>query len=248
MKSLALIIFLSTVELKPENADEVRRNFDALNEVLKVTQFLESYDKTLGELYYLDTLADWNYSTNITEANDLATRAISKKLREYEAEAFKVADAFDKTLLEDHPDLLRMLKQVGAKSLPEAEAQELEAAIQAMGSVYGKTKVCLENKPDECYNLGTVTNIYIYFRRGRLLLFILYLEPELANIMAESTDYEERLHVWKEWRRIVGEGVEPHYRKYVELSNKKAVLRGYEDYGALWRDRYHMMCCCCCCC
>ena len=55
--------------------------------------------------------------------------------------------------------------------------------------------------------------------------------------MAESTDYEERLHVWKEWRRIVGQGVEPHYRKYVELSNKKAVLRGYEDYGALWRDR-----------
>ena len=66
-------------------------------------------------------------------------------------------------------------------------------------------------------------------------------EPELANIMAESIDYEERLHVWKEWRRIVGEGVEPHYRKYVELSNKKAVLRGYEDYGALWRDRYHML-------
>ena len=156
MKGLALIIFLSTVELKPENADEVRRNFDALNEVLKVTQFLESYDKTLGELYYLDTLADWNYSTNITEENDRATRVISKKLREYEAEAFKVADAFDKTLLEDHPDLLRMLKQVGAKSLPETEAQELEAAIQAMGSVYGKTKVCLENKPDECYNLGMV--------------------------------------------------------------------------------------------
>ena len=126
MKGLALIIFLSTVELKPENADEVRRNFDALHEVLKVTQFLESHDKTLGELYYLNTLADWNYSTNITEANDLATRAISKKLREYEAEAFKVADAFDKTLLEDHPDLLRMLKQVGAKSLPEAEAQDLE--------------------------------------------------------------------------------------------------------------------------
>ena len=161
MKGLVWIIFLSTVELKPENADEVRRNFDALNEVLKVTQFLESYDKTLGELYYLDTLADWNYSTNITEANDQATRVISKKLREYEAEAFKVADAFDKTLLDDHPDLLRMLKQVGAKSLPEAEAQELEAAIQAMGSVYGKTKVCLENKPDECYNLGTVTNMYI---------------------------------------------------------------------------------------
>ena len=154
MKGLVLIIFLSTVELKPENADAVKRNFDALNEVLKVTKFLESYDKTLGDLNYLNTVADWNYSTNITEDNDLATREISKKLREYKAEAFKVADAFDKTLLEDYPDLLRMLKQVGAKSLPEAEAQELEAAIQAMGSVYGKTKVCLENKPEECYNLG----------------------------------------------------------------------------------------------
>lgn len=154
MKGLVVILFFSAVELKPEGADAVRRNFDALDEVLRVTKFLETYDKTLGELWYLDTLADWNYSTNITEENDLATRKISKRLREYEAEAFKTADAFDRTLLEDHPELLRMLKKVGAKSLPEAEAKDLEAAIQAMGSVYGKTKVCLENKPDECYNLG----------------------------------------------------------------------------------------------
>ena len=59
--------------------------------------------------------------------------------------------------------------------------------------------------------------------------------------MAESTDYEERFNVWKEWRRIVGSGVEPHYRKYVALSNKKAQIRGFEDYGALWRDRYSML-------
>ena len=162
MKCLVVILIFSAVELKPENADVVRRNFDALDEVLRVTKFLETYDKTLGELLYLDTLADWNYETNITEENDLATREISKKLREYEAEAFKTADGFDKTLLEDHPELLRMLKKVGAKSLPEAEAQDLEAAIQAMGSVYGKTKVCLKNKPDECYNLGN-KNKYFYF-------------------------------------------------------------------------------------
>ena len=62
--------------------------------------------------------------------------------------------------------------------------------------------------------------------------------------MAESTDYEERFNVWKEWRRIVGSGVEPHYRKYVALSNKKAQLRGFEDYGALWRDRYDIYNCC----
>ena len=49
MKGLILTIFLSTVELKPENAD-ARRNFDALNEVLEVTKFMESYDKTLTEI------------------------------------------------------------------------------------------------------------------------------------------------------------------------------------------------------
>ena len=153
MKGLLVILFVSSVELKPDNS-LVRHNFNALNEVLKVTEFLESYDKTLGDLYYLDTLADWNYSTNITKENDLATREISKKLREYEAKAFKIADAYDKELLEDHPGLLRILKKVGAKSLPDDEAQKLEEAIQAMGSVYGKTKICLENKTDKCYNLG----------------------------------------------------------------------------------------------
>ena len=94
----------------------------------------------------------------------MASREAAKLLEDYSAEAFKTVESFDKEKIKDHPDLLRYLKKVGGKSLPEDESAELASVIQQMGEIYGSTKVCLE--------------------------------PELSNIMAESTNYTARLHVW----------------------------------------------------
>ena len=158
-----------------------------LEEILNISGFLDKYDKTYGQLLNQYTLAEWKYNTDITDANAVASREAAKLLEDYSAEAFKTVESFDKEKIKDHPDLLRYLKKVGGKSLPDDESAELASVIQQMGEIYGSTKVCLpdNNSQESCHNL----------------------EPELSSIMAESTNYTTRLHVWTEWRRLVGQRV-----------------------------------------
>ena len=58
--------------------------------------------------------------------------------------------------------------------------------------------------------------------------------------MAKSTNYTERLHVWSQWRKIVGGQIKPLHERYVELKNKLASIRGFKDYGDEWRQKYEM--------
>ena len=44
--------------------------------------------------------------------------------------------------------------QIGKKSLPEDEADELNTVIQKMGKIYGASKICLDEEEESCYNLG----------------------------------------------------------------------------------------------
>ncbi|KAH0627017.1 hypothetical protein JD844_002377, partial [Phrynosoma platyrhinos] len=64
------------------------------------------------------------------------------------------------------------------------------------------------------------------------------LDPDLTNVMAQSRDYEELLHAWKDWRDVSGKKIRNHYKRYVMLSNKAARLNGHADNGAFWRSLY----------
>ena len=44
--------------------------------------------------------------------------------------------------------------------------------------------------------------------------------------MADSRDYNERLHVWEGWRRETGRKMRPLYEDYVDLKNEAARLNG----------------------
>lgn len=48
----------------------------------------------------------------------------------------------------------------------------------------------------------------------------------LDAIMADSTDYNERLWAWEGWRAGVGRMMRPLYEEYVELENEVARLNG----------------------
>merc|ERR1712223_1105148 len=86
------------------------------------------------------------------------------------------------------------------------------------GKIYGGTKVCIDGDEEgsQCYNL----------------------EPELTDIMADSTNFTLRTFIWQEWRKKVGQSNKPKYERYVELKNKKAKLNGYSDLGDQWRQKY----------
>lgn len=44
--------------------------------------------------------------------------------------------------------------------------------------------------------------------------------------MATSRDYDELLFAWKGWRDASGKKMRNNYKRYVELSNKAAMLNG----------------------
>lgn len=52
------------------------------------------------------------------------------------------------------------------------------------------------------------------------------LSSDLIDIMATSRDYDELLFAWKGWRDASGKQIKNNYKRYVELSNKAAVLNG----------------------
>lgn len=47
--------------------------------------------------------------------------------------------------------------------------------------------------------------------------------------MAQSKNYEERLHVWEGWRRETGKRMRPLYEDYVDLKNEASKLNGTEN-------------------
>lgn len=48
----------------------------------------------------------------------------------------------------------------------------------------------------------------------------------LENVMANSRNYKERLHVWEGWRREVGKRMRPLYEDYADLKNEASKLNG----------------------
>uniref|UniRef100_A0A671P0S0 Angiotensin-converting enzyme n=1 Tax=Sinocyclocheilus anshuiensis TaxID=1608454 RepID=A0A671P0S0_9TELE len=85
-----------------------------------------------------------------------------------------------------------------------------------MSTIYNTATVCKIDDPTDCQTL----------------------EPGLESIMANSRDYDERLHVWEGWRVASGMKMRPLYEKYVDLKNEAAKLNNYEDHGDYWRGDY----------
>uniref|UniRef100_A0A672M8L1 Angiotensin-converting enzyme n=1 Tax=Sinocyclocheilus grahami TaxID=75366 RepID=A0A672M8L1_SINGR len=68
--------------------------------------------------------------------------------------------------------------------------------------------------------------------------WIYLFKTSLESIMANSRDYDERLHVWEGWRVASGMKMRSLYEKYVDLKNEAAKLNNYEDHGDYWRGDY----------
>lgn len=139
---------------------------------------------------------------------------MSSKSTEFAAELIREASKFATENFSE--DTKRQFKKLmdGNKPLTEEDEAELVSIKAEMGKIYSTSKVCFS--PENCMSL----------------------DPDLTKIMAESRNSTERLMVWEQWRRNVGQQAKPLYERYMDLLNKKAVLNGYQDLGDQWRSSY----------
>ncbi|KFQ79536.1 Angiotensin-converting enzyme 2 [Phaethon lepturus] len=180
--------------------------------------FLEEFNRRAEDISYETSLASWNYNTNITEETARKMNEANAKWSAFYGEASRNASSFPLASIQDALTRLQIhaLQDRGSTVLLPEKYNRLSTVLNTMSTIYGTGTVCKITEPSEC----------------------LVLEPGLDAIMANSTDYHERLWAWEGWRADVGRMMRPLYEEYVELKNEVAKLNSYSDYGDYWRANY----------
>ncbi|NWU54163.1 ACE2 enzyme, partial [Dromas ardeola] len=180
--------------------------------------FLLEFNRRAEDISYESSLASWNYNTNITDETAKKMAEANAKWSAFYDEASRNASSFPLTSIQD--PLIRLqiqgLQDRGSSVLSPEKHSRLSTVLNTMSTIYSTGTVCKIDNPSEC----------------------LVLEPGLDVIMANSTDYHERLWAWEGWRGGVGRMMRPLYEEYVELKNEVAKLNSYSDYGDYWRANY----------
>uniref|UniRef100_A0A8C8B8Z7 Angiotensin-converting enzyme n=1 Tax=Otus sunia TaxID=257818 RepID=A0A8C8B8Z7_9STRI len=201
---------------RPPVPEGYPEGIDKIADEAQAKEFLSDYNSTAEAVWNAYTEASWAYNTNITDHNKEVmlekNLAMSKHTLEYgmRARQFDPSDFQDQSVTR----ILKKLSVIERAALPENELKEYNTLLSDMETTYSVAKVCRENKI--CHPL----------------------DPDLTDIMATSRDYDELLFAWKGWRDASGKKIKNNYKRYVELSNKAAVLNGYTDNGAFWRSLY----------
>ncbi|NXJ81114.1 ACE enzyme, partial [Trogon melanurus] len=201
---------------RPPVPEGYPEGIDKITDEAQAKAFLSEYNSTAEVVWNAYSEASWAYNTNITDHNKEImlekNLAMSKHTLEYgmRARQFDFSDFQDESVTR----ILKKLSVIERAALPESELQEYNTLLSDMETRYSVAKVCRDNKT--CHPL----------------------DPDLTDIMATSRDYDELLFAWKGWRDASGKMIKNNYKRYVELSNKAAVLNGYADNGAYWRSLY----------
>ncbi|KAM4799332.1 angiotensin-converting enzyme 2 isoform X2 [Urocitellus parryii] len=180
--------------------------------------FLDKFNQEAEDLDHQRSLAAWNYNTNITKENTEKMNEAEAKWSAFYEEQSKLAKDYPLQEIQNFTlkRQLQALQQSGSSALSANKREQLNTILNTMSTIYSTGKVCNPKKLQEC----------------------LLLEPGLDEIMANSTDYSERLWVWEGWRSEVGKQLRPLYEEYVVLKNEMARANNYEDYGDYWRGDY----------
>jgi peptidyl-dipeptidase A len=182
-------------------------------------KFIADAEKRLLELNIKFSQADWEKSTNITDATEASSAEANKQVIAATTELALQSRRFDGVQLP--PDVARKIKLLKlALTLPApkdpAERDELTKLAASLEGDYGKGKYCPDGDKGKCFGVD-----------------------ELEVIMGDSRDPEELKRVWLGWHKIAAP-YRKDYARFVELSNKGAAEMGFKDTGAMWRAKYDM--------
>lgn len=205
-----VLYFVLSAQAKDPNIEE---------EEIHAYNFLQTINKKNLENSYRATVAQWDYESNITDANLEKTLAISAEVAESEKETWQQVKQFNWRAFSDYniKRQFMLYSILGSSALPENEYKYLKKNISDMEAIYAKGKICDYQNKTKCD---------------------LALEPEITNIMANSKNEEELKHAWIEWRNTVGPKCKENYKHYVNLSNQAAKLNDFENQGDYWLFNY----------
>uniref|UniRef100_A0A803Y426 Angiotensin-converting enzyme n=1 Tax=Meleagris gallopavo TaxID=9103 RepID=A0A803Y426_MELGA len=180
--------------------------------------FLAEFNVRAEDISYENSLASWDYNTNITEETARKMSEAGAKWAAFYEEASRNASRFSLADIQDAATRLQIqsLQDRGSSVLSPEKYSRLNSVMNSMSTIYSTGIVCKATEPFDC----------------------LVLEPGLDDIMANSIDYHERLWAWEGWRADIGRMMRPLYEEYVELKNEAARLNNYSDYGDYWRANY----------
>lgn len=230
---VASLLAVSLAVPAPQNEDEsetepivTTEEYDATTlpttpeELLnKARNFLNRVDKTYAEWNNKQSLAEWNYASDLTKENLEKKLNVSAEAANYFKSTWEEVNEFPWKDIQD--EYIRRqfskLSVLGTAALPPNLFQEFEKTIGEMENIYSTAHICDYKQPDKCD---------------------LALEPELTEKLMKSRDPEELKHIWVEWRKASGEKVKLLFKRYVELSNEAARLNNFSDNAAYWIKDY----------
>ncbi|CAG0893955.1 unnamed protein product [Darwinula stevensoni] len=205
---------------------EIRQSFEE-----EAEEYLLYYEGEYSRRGNSNALAAWAYQTDITQENlenyvenSLELGAWLKAEWETNITSFPWED-----LPEGSPSRrkFKFLSVLGAAAASAETYEELQRVQGEMETIYGTARVCPMAEPDCDLEESGLT-----------------LEPDLELILATSTDPEELLYVWDQWRAASGAKVRTLFQDYIRLSNEAAVANdpdgslGIHDMGDIWLRNY----------
>ncbi|CAN7988334.1 unnamed protein product [Ixodes hexagonus] len=212
------LTFVSCVERAPRAPVE-----GVLLDEERAKVYAKEAEVLLTDMCLKSSQVSWNYANNLTEHNKNMTIAQNLVSSVLYKEVWKNMTQFKWTTFKDEATrtIFRRFSTLGTSLLPEDKQKEYLRLVADMKGNHGAAKICpfhrLTNQSDE---------------------FRVPLDPTIKNILQDSVDYDELLHVWNEWRRVSGKPLKEKYSRYVELQNEAAKLNGFDDASSMWKESY----------
>ena len=187
--------------------------------VAEAEAFMAALEEELLTLWIRMERTNWLKATHITHDTEVLAAEADAAVMEFIGRKAAETTRFDG--LDLPPELgrkFRLLRTAMPLAAPQdsSKRNELTEIATFMDSTYGKGKYCSDRAGGTCFDL-----------------------VEMYNIMAESSDYDELLDIWRGWR-LISRPMRSKFQRYVELANEGAAELGFKDLGDLWKSGYDM--------